>query len=209
MSYSLTELTDKVCKNKNLTGKDKPQERLVRDWVTRVLGHTIGRGNRRPYDDQIYCELLLLLELKERTRLNLLDIGRIVRSLPADVVERVAKGQERLEIPELGDPDTYARYLRGQIRPEPGEMAVAFREGSTEYFPDEPRTKYRHRSETNESEPEPSISSLANRHTWIEFKTCDGARLQVKGPVSIAKRRQLEKVAELVKVIVETPDKNT
>ena len=212
--YSITELTEKANETLGLEGREALNPRRTRDYVTRVLGVQPGRGHRVGYDGQVYFQLLALLRLRQKApKLEFMDIGRIIRSLPEDVVERLANGDERLELPALGDADAYARHLRGDVVPDlmqrsmasPGlfrRMGSRKRRGREDAGMD--------RSDSMEIQPDlmqrEELLEISAKRTdeWITIRTDGLVRLQVRGPVTIAQQRQLEKIGELVREIVES-----
>jgi hypothetical protein len=194
--YSVKELTDKVNKYMGLEGARALNTRRTRDYVTRALGKSLGQGKRNPYDENIYYGLLFLLRLrKEAPHLGLQDIGRIVHSIPDEVVKRVAIGEERLEIPQLDDPDDYAQYLSGSNQAADGEMTVIVNPSRGIDASDPPTQASRNKSE--------SIRRDMELPKWTTFSPVkSGVRLQVRGSISVAQRRQLEKLTELAIEIV-------
>lgn len=191
--YSLRELREKVLDYMELD--EELNKRRARDYVTRVLHERPGQGARKPYTDETLYKLLLLLRLRrEAPRLELLDIGRIIRALPPEVVERAAKGEEALDLPRLSDPDVYARHLLGS-QEEPVRAAAEQEEFRLE----------------EEGAPVPAaavqqpllpLTSPRRRDEWTTIPSARGIRLQIKGELTVAQQRQLEHIAKLIEELV-------
>ena len=190
--YSIGELTNKVKEYIELD--EELSERRARDYVTRVLLERPGQGARTPYSDQVLYKLLFLLRLKQKApKLELLDIGRIIRSLPNDVVERVGKGEEPLELPQLPDPDTYAEHFRRDSGTETLDFQLTSLAEPMEFA-----------MEVNA--PSHKIEDVAIRRPpddWTTIPTARGIRLQVKGDLSVAQQRQLDLIADLIKEVID------
>ena len=185
--YSLRDLVEKVREYIELD--EELSERRARDYVTRVLDERPGQGARKPYTDEVLYKLLLLLRLRQQApKLELLDIGRIIRSLPADVVERVGKGEEELELPRLSDPDVYARHLLGD---DPVD--------SVEFRLEEEAAPVSVRTAQQSSLP---LTTPRRPHDRTTIPTARGIRLQIKGELTVAQQRQLELVAKLIEEVL-------
>ena len=170
--YSLRDLIEKVSEYMGLD--EGLNERRARDYVTRVLQERPGQGARTPYNDEVLYKLLLVLRLRQRApKLELMDVGRIIRALPSEVVERMGKGEEELELPELSDPDVYARYLLG------GESAAGEASDERESFRLEENVLPVESSVARQS----SLPLTASRapDDWTTVPTSKGIRLQIKG----------------------------
>jgi hypothetical protein len=194
--YSIGELTNKVKEYIELD--EELSERRARDYVTRVLLERPGQGARTPYSDQVLYKLLFLLRLKQKApKLELMDIGRIIRSLPDDVVERVGKGEEPLELPRLPDPDTYAEHFRRDSSMEAMELPLGVADEDT-LMESVPTLEVRARGL--------KFGDTAIRRPpedWTTIATARGIRLQVKADLTVAQQRQLDLIADLIKEIID------
>ena len=191
--YSLRDLLEKVREYIELD--EELSERRARDYVTRVLHERPGQGARKPYTDEVLYKLLLLLRLRQQApKLELLDIGRIIRSLPADVVERVGKGEEELELPRLSDPDVYARHLLGDEL----ELHSPLTE-LQDFSLEEEVVPVADRVVQQSSLP---LTSARRSEDWTTIPTARGIRLQIKGELTVAQQRQLELIAKLMEELV-------
>jgi hypothetical protein len=188
--YSLRDLIEKVQEYIELD--EELNERRARDYVTRVLSERPGQGARNPYTDEVLYKLLLLLRLRQQApKLELLDIGRIIRTLPPDVIERVGKGEEELELRTLSDPDVYARHLllgeEVNVRQEPAAYALEAQS---------PPVVQRAQQSLL------PLTSGGPSDNWTTIPTARGIRLQIKGEVTVAQQRQLEHIARLIEELV-------
>jgi hypothetical protein len=192
-SYSLRDLIDKV---KDYIELDEElNERRARDYVTRVLHERPGQGARQPYTDAVLFKLLLLLRLRqEAPKLELMDIGRIIRALPPEVVERVGTGEEDLDLPRLADPDVYARHLLGE---EP--VALAQVKEPDGFRLESPSTSGGERVVRQSLLP---LTASRRSEDWTTIPTARRIRLQVKGELTVAQQRQLEHIAKLIDELI-------
>ena len=191
--YSLRDLIEKVPDYIELD--EELSERRALDYVTRVLNERPGQGARKPYTDEVLHKLLLLLRLRqEAPKLELMDIGRIIRALPPEVVERAGKGEEALELPRLSDPDVYTRHLLGE------EPDVLVRMAESDDF----RLESRSASGEERAVQQALLPLTTNRRSedWTTIPTARGIRLEIKGELSVAQQRQLEHIAKLIEELV-------
>jgi hypothetical protein len=99
--------------------------RLVRDYLARVLREKPGRGRRKPYTDRVLNKLLCLLQVRDLApRLALPDLGRVINSLPADQVARLAAGEDLAGVPDAERPDELMQHFRGTAEPVPDSAAA-------------------------------------------------------------------------------------
>ena len=212
-NYSITELLEKVQEFIELE-EGELNLRTARDYVQRVLQEQPGRGKRHPYDDKVLFKLLFLIRLKRQARhLELMDMGRIIKSLPDDVIMRVAVGKERLRIPDLGGADTHLTAISDSIWSESGghmrhrlenyppsvERPVTLSRGK---FFDAWRKRTEAGSSTHRS-GDAELSEATEEEEWSTFQVGKNARLEVRKPLSVTQQRLVEKIAGLLKEILD------
>lgn len=196
--YSLRDLIEKVREYMDL--EEELNERRARDYVTRVLLERPGQGARTPYTDEVLYKLLFLLRVRQQApKLELLDIGRIIRSLPPEVVERVGKGDEELDLPRLPDADVYARHLLGEGLHKGEDLHVGMKVRHIDDFQLQVETVPLEESSVRQ----PTLPLTTQRpDDWTTVPTARGIRLQIKGDLTVAQQRQLEHVAKLIDELV-------